>query len=43
VGDIWSMVRRRITSDAALLLRLDGVVAESLGKTWKESLQVRYD
>jgi len=43
VGDIWSTVRRRIASEPNLLLRVDGIVAETLGDAWRESLQLRYD
>ncbi|CAN5492613.1 hypothetical protein BH09PLA1_BH09PLA1_02700 [soil metagenome] len=37
------MVRRRIEFDASLLLRVDGIIAETLGEAWKESLKLRYD
>jgi len=43
VGELWSMVRRQLVAEPSLLLRVDSIVAETLGEAWKQSLQLRYD
>ncbi len=43
IGELWSMIRRQVAAEPSLLLRVDGIVAETLGEAWKESLQLRYD
>lgn len=43
VADMWNIVRQHVSGSPAMLLRVDGIVAETLGDAWKESLDVRYD
>lgn len=43
VGELWNAVRSRVSADPALLLRVDGIVSETLGDAWKESLMIRFD
>jgi hypothetical protein len=43
VGEIWSMVRRLVAVDPSVQLAVDGIVAATLGKPWKEALSIRYD
>jgi len=43
IGDLWDIVREGVASDPSLTLRVDEVVAETLGDAWKHALSVRYD
>jgi hypothetical protein len=43
VSDLWKIVREAVAADPSLTLRVDEVIAETLGEAWKQSLSVRYD
>ncbi len=43
IRELWATVRGVLTAAPNLIVRTDEIVTSTLGETWKESLQFRYD